>query len=342
MYYFDKDKIKNILIFMTDKHMGNFVVSLPAIISVVNYFNEKVKGIVIDESYKDIALAFFKQEKVVLYNLRKSRSKFGSVLSFLILLKKLKSVKPSLSIDFEGRTGGAFLSLLSGAKYKVGFKGGEKSYCYNIKISPNGYIHKSEFYLSIPQNLGIPLIKELHPKIREEWYNSLVAKLNKAGIIDFNNIVCIHPGAGKIYKKWPPQNFASLSDYLIDKGYSVILIGSHRDMEDISQIKSYMKNKAYDFCNKLSLGELMALFKNSKLYIGNDSGPMHLAALFDVPIIALFGSADEKRWKPLGEKVNVLKSSERCEKCRGKDCEKDFRCITSISTEEVINKIGLN
>ncbi len=59
MYYFDKDKIKNILIFMTDKHMGNFVVSLPAIISVVNYFNEKVKGIVIDESYKDIALAFF-------------------------------------------------------------------------------------------------------------------------------------------------------------------------------------------------------------------------------------------------------------------------------------------
>jgi len=62
---------------------------------------------------------------------------------------------------------------------------------------------------------------------------------------------------------------------------------------------------------------------------------MHLAAMIGVPVIALFGSADEKRWKPLSDKAIVLREADRCNKCRGKNCEYGFKCIRSISPDTV-------
>lgn len=342
MLFIDRDKIESILILMPDKHMGNVVVSIPAILSLQNYFKDKVKGIVVDESYQEIMQAFF-QEKIILpYSLRKNRSGIFLIKHFLSFMKKMRKIDSDVSIDFEGRTTGAVLSFLSGAKYRIGFKNGNKSYYYNVKIFPYGYVHKSEYYLSIPQKLGIPFKNKIKPKLKDEWEKSLYNKLFKAGITEYEKIICIHPGAGKIYKKWPAQNFAKVADYLAKKGFCVILIGSDKDKNDIFNVMSFMKNKAIRFGNELSLGELMSLFKITKLYIGNDSGPMHLASLFNIPIIAIFGPADDKRWKPFGNRIVVLRGADRCIKCKGKDCNLNFRCINLISVDKVIesaNKI---
>ncbi|MCS7232171.1 MAG: glycosyltransferase family 9 protein [Elusimicrobiota bacterium] len=325
---------------MPDKHMGNLIVSLPAIKSVECFLENKVKGIIVDESYKEILLAFFDNTKIIPYTLRKVKSKIWLIKDFLKFIKEIRSLNPTLSIDYEGRTVGAFISFLSGAKYRVGFSNADKSYYYNIKISPNQYLHKYEYYISIPLKLGIPIINNLKPTIKNEWEVSLKKFFSPSKeAIKHDKIVCIHPGAGKIYKKWLPQKFALVADYLVEKGYIVVFIGSKKDKDDILKVRSYMKHEALDLSTKISIGELMALFKTIKFYIGNDSGPMHLASLFGIPIITLFGPSNEKRWKPIGEKVIVLRGNERCDKCKGKNCEKDFQCITSISPYDVIEKI---
>ncbi|MCM8808223.1 MAG: glycosyltransferase family 9 protein [Candidatus Omnitrophica bacterium] len=342
MSYFDPVKAEGIIIFMPDKHMGNVVMSLRAIKSMENYFKDKIKGIIIDELYKEILFSFFDNDIILPYNLRKKSSKIWYMREFLNFIKKIRRLKPTVSVDYEGRTTGAVLSFLSGARYRVGFMNSEKSYCYNVKILPDGnYKHKSEYYLSIPLKLGIPIIDKLTPTIKKEWEISLGKKLSNLGTNKNSKIVSIHPGAGKIYKKWPAKNFAFVADYLIENGYAVVFIGSERDEDDVLCVKSYMKNKAFDLCGKLSLGELMALFKKTKLYIGNDSGPMHLASLFNIPIIALFGSANEGRWRPFGDKVVTLRGAERCWKCKGRHCNKDFQCIKMISTDEVLRKVKI-
>ena len=79
----------------------------------------------------------------------------------------------------------------------------------------------------------------------------------------------------------------------------------------------------------------MALFEKSSLFIGNDSGPMHLAAAVGIPVVALFGPAVEAEWGPISKEAIVLRGEQRCEKCTGKNCQHDFKCIRMISVYDV-------
>ena len=75
----------------------------------------------------------------------------------------------------------------------------------------------------------------------------------------------------------------------------------------------FFRSKAYNLGGSLSIGELMALFEMSSLFLGNDSGPMHLAAAMGTPIVALFGPVDERRWRPLSPNSVLSGRSARCE-----------------------------
>jgi heptosyltransferase-3 len=100
-------------------------------------------------------------------------------------------------------------------------------------------------------------------------------------------------------------------------------------------------HKAYNLGGSLSIGELMALFEMSSLFLGNDSGPMHLAAAMGTPVVALFGPVDEGRWRPLSPNSVVLRGQEPCDDCRSKrkDCD-NFPCITLLSPNKVKEAIN--
>jgi heptosyltransferase-3 len=108
------------------------------------------------------------------------------------------------------------------------------------------------------------------------------------------------------------------------------------------KIRSSMKNDSRSLGGRLSLGELIALLQVSRLFIGNDSGPMHLACLSGVPVVALFGPADEGRWGPLSEDSVVVRGALPCEKCARSDCGLDFQCIRTLSqgaVKEAVRKL---
>jgi ADP-heptose:LPS heptosyltransferase len=104
---------------------------------------------------------------------------------------------------------------------------------------------------------------------------------------------------------------------------------------------SLISHKAYNLGGSLSIGELMALFEMSSLFLGNDSGPMHLAAAMGTPIVALFGPVDERRWRPLSPNSVVLRGQEPCDDCKikRKDCD-NFPCITLLSPKKVKEEIA--
>jgi heptosyltransferase-3 len=194
-------------------------------------------------------------------------------------------------------------------------------------------------YIEIAEHLVGKVIEPDYKIIATDEKRLLLKeKLNSLGIRE-DSLVCIHPGAGKIYKQWPVECFSKLADFIVDMGYNVIFIGSTKDMVNAQIIQSLMKNSSCNLVNRLTLGELIALFERTLLYIGNDSGPLHLASQTGTPVIGLFGSADENRWGPLGKNSIVLRGAERCPKCKGKDCKHDFRCIRELKVETVINTV---
>lgn len=94
-----------------------------------------------------------------------------------------------------------------------------------------------------------------------------------------------------------------------------------------------------DLAGVTSLRELACLIKVCDVLITNDSGPMHIAAAFGRPLVALFGSTDEELTGPYGYKESVIRKKVSCSPCFKRTCPIDFRCMTQISVDEVVEKV---
>lgn len=335
MYFFNNKKINSVAILMPEKHMGNVIVSIPSILSIVKFFKDINVSILVDERYIDIIDAFIKDVSIISYpRMRiKNASIYNKIKLEYSVIRNLRDKKPQITIDLEGRTVGPIQSLLSGARIRIGFESSDKSFLYNIKVHSKGSLHKSKHYLQILSYIGSDTNLDLQLRIKELWLKNLSTKINLN-----DKIIAIHPSAGKIYKKWSYEKFARFGDYFAKKGYNIYFVGTLSDKKEIYQVIDAMNEKSTDLSGKLTLGELIALLKTSSLFLGNDSGPMHLSALIGTPTIALFGSADENRWAPIGKRCIVMRGELRCKKCKGKDCSLGFRCINNINVEDVIIK----
>jgi len=151
-------------------------------------------------------------------------------------------------------------------------------------------------------------------------------------------------------RMWPLDRFAKIADYLIKKyNAKVLFIGNKDENMLIKNIIGMMKNKNYTFnaAGKTGIREMFYLISLCKLFIGNDSGPMHVAAAQTVPTIGLFGCNLPVRFKPLG-KNNYSIRKEKGKPCinvhKGEvgECKfgKENACVKKIKVEDIINLVN--
>jgi heptosyltransferase-2 len=147
-------------------------------------------------------------------------------------------------------------------------------------------------------------------------------------------LVLLNPGAQYGDAKcWLPEHFATLADRLIDEQNATILLsGAPREHRILDAIQRNMKHAAVDLCSKgITLGSLKEIVRRCDLMITNDTGPRHIAAAFDVPVVTIFGPTHPE-WSeinfPRERKVSVKVF---CGPCQKKKCPLDHRCMTRIS-----------
>jgi len=339
---FNEADVNTVLVLMPDKHMGNVVVSLPAIVALKEFFREKSFFLAIDEAYSDIVESFIGMENVFLYPRKQiMKNHFirrASIFSRFIL--QMREISPDIAIDLQGGYASSVLTYFSGAPLRVARFTAKRPYLYTRRIKLVKGRQRVYNYTDIASAAGASDI-DIYYRLRavDAKKVSLGKKLSDEGVKSDIPIACIHPGAGKVFKEWNSEGFADVSDWLFSEGFQVLLVGGKGDLKKIREIISITKRTAYNLGGKLSLGELVALFEMSSLFIGNDSGPMHLAASTGIPIVALFGPARENRWRPLSERAVVLRGTEKCQICTSEGCQFDFKCIKTLSSEAVKNAI---
>jgi ADP-heptose:LPS heptosyltransferase len=118
--------------------------------------------------------------------------------------------------------------------------------------------------------------------------------------------VVLHPGAGSGKKCWPAERFLEVAQQLKRAGRQVQVILGEVELEKwpAPQIESF--ERAADVRRPQTLIELMDVIRAASAFIGNDSGPGHLAGIAGVPTVSVFGPKDPSRWRPLGPRVNVV------------------------------------
>ncbi|HLB98775.1 MAG TPA: glycosyltransferase family 9 protein, partial [Acetobacteraceae bacterium] len=165
---------------------------------------------------------------------------------------------------------------------------------------------------------------------------------NAARALFARPVVAVHPGVGTVMRQWPAEHFAALADLLIEKhGVNVLLIGGPDEIELAQEVldKIVQRDAVVSVTGKTSLAELTQLLACCALYVGNNSGPKHIAAAIGAPTIGVHsGVIDSAEWAPIGKRALALRRNMTCSPCylaREVDCPRNLACLRQLEPVSV-------
>ena len=123
------------------------------------------------------------------------------------------------------------------------------------------------------------------------------------------NAVYLHPGAGKHHNRWPADRFAALARELVGRGYSVWWLEGPQDQGTVEAVSSALRMTLPVVRNE-AIPTLAARFARAALYVGNDTGPLHLAGATGCPSIGIYGWTDPAEWRPVGRCVRSVRGAD--------------------------------
>ncbi len=151
--------------------------------------------------------------------------------------------------------------------------------------------------------------------------------------------VVVAPGSKSDIKKWPAEYFAQVLDKLSGSGdCEIVFIGDLSDAEDVKKIKGLMKHESLDLAGRTSFKELCAWIKTAELVITNDSAPLHIADSLKVPVLAIFGPTDPRKYGPRFSQSLVARKTLFCSPCERPQCRYHHECLRELGPEEVYQK----
>ena len=198
--------------------------------------------------------------------------------------KEVRDWKPALVLNLHGGTRSQWITALSGARWRAGFAHHNFTFAYNVKIpraqrilGVNRTVHTAEHLASAVFALGVPV----QPIPRASLCAGQSPFTGRYGVI--------HPFASAPDKQWPADRFCELARYLELWNIKPVFLTGPRD--------DAAPYKAHDVVRD-SLTNAMSVISKATVFVGNDSGPAHLAAGFGIPSVVLFGSSNPAIWGP--------------------------------------------
>jgi heptosyltransferase II len=212
-----------------------------------------------------------------------------------------------------------------------------------VQVPGRGEIpaHETYYYLELLRRAGwletLPELTRITVCLSADSEETAEARLSKAGVREGKKRIALAPGAAYGSAKcWPAERFAETADALIDEfDVDVILFGASSELEICRQIADRMHHHPVVLAGHTSIGELPALFSRCHLFIGNDSGAMHVAAAVNVPVVAVFGSTDPHGTAPVTSLKKLIQHPVACSPCFLRQCPIDHRCMTRVPVKDV-------
>jgi len=246
-------------------------------------------------------------------------------------------------VDLTDGDRSAFLSYWTGAERRLGFNRDNRwrgKFYTHLLPSRYGSMHMVDYHAQALVPLGVTDSVE-DPKVfidpqDEEAGSQLLASLSPGA----KRVVLLFPSARYVFKAWPVERFAALADWLGEQGMVTALIGTQKEMLIGQQIINLAKHKPVNLMGRTRLMALAGLMKRSAVMIGNDGGPMHLAAAVGCPILGLFGPSNPAVWGPRSKKAATIYKGLDCRSCFYPGCSRgEESCMRQIQVDEVCQAV---
>ncbi|MCU1236635.1 MAG: glycosyl transferase, family 9 [Candidatus Solibacter sp.] len=252
------------------RSLGDCVLTTPALDILKRYRPDLHLAIVVEDRFREIFEGSPDLDEILSPN-----------------LPALRSFRPQLCVNLHGGTRSAWMTELSGAGFRAGFGHYRQQFIYNVRIpraqeilGVERTVHTAEhlasamFYLGVPR-VEIPRARLIPPR------RSDVSTISTA---------VLHAQASSAEKTWPVENFLEVAGHLRENGLDPIFIGAAGD--DLSAFAGFRTVQG------APLSEIKVLLAGASLFVGNDSGPAHMAAAFGLPTVVVFSASDPEIWGP--------------------------------------------
>jgi len=263
-----------------------------------------------------------------------------------------------IALDLHGGPRAAWLTRVSGAPIRIGYDLPWRRWAYTVRVPwtrslvPPRHSVLNQWDLLRP--LGIEAGDPARDPVTMPLDPAAVARVDErcrdAGVPADARLAVLHVSAGNPFRRWPAERFAELAASLanLPQPVHVVITSGPSEADAASRVATLAWRLARDDgerivrCGEFDLAELAALVTRARLYIGGDSGPMHVAATTRTPIVALFGPTLPERslpWRdPAVPSMAVEAGPLPCRPCHQRTClPGDFRCLTGITVRQVLD-----
>jgi len=281
---------------------------------------------------------------------RSEKDRRSSLMSRLNVIGAIRRRNFAGVINLHGGPTSAQLTFLSGAKHRAGASHFRNGYAYNLRIPPAEEIlgrkdlHTVEYQFGQFRWLGLPGAEPepTHLYVAPQFRQSAMARLREAGVDPERPYVALAPTNEFYTKRWAPDRYAAISEAMIARGFQIAMTGAPTEEQraQLSDVQAASKHHLAGLTS-LSIGELVTVIAGAKLFVGNDSGPAHIAAAVKTPLVALFGPASSVRWAPWRAPSTLVQNYFQCNPCAMYTCEAfdEPECIRSITIDQVMKAI---
>ena len=266
------------------------------------------------------------------------------------LVARLRSEKFDTALLLQNAFDAAWLAWRAGIPERIGYARDGRGILLtkSIAISKAGEIpaHEQFYYLELVRRAGwverVEGESEISLSVSREAEEAAEQRLIAAGVKSrpgSGSTLRVAIGAGASYgsaKCWFPERFAEVANRLrAESDAEIILFGTAGETAVSNAIVAHMKRKPIDLTGKTAIAELPALLSRCQLFIGNDSGAMHVASAVGLPVVAIFGPTDPFGTAPVTPKCTIVQDKPYCSPCFLRRCPTDHRCMTRVSSESV-------
>lgn len=211
-------------------------------------------------------------------------------------LAAIRGWHPELCLNLHGGTRSMWMTAAGGARFRAGFAHHRYSFVYNVRIPTAQEILGVARKVHTAEHLASAMF----------WLGAARCEIPPAGLYaapprDAGRYAVIHPLASAPEKTWPAERFVAIAEHLRCAAIEPVFIGAAG--EDLAPFG------AYNTVVGAPLSEIKTLLSGAALFVGNDSGPAHMAAAFRLPSVVIFGTSDPEIWKPWKAPAEVIVAS---------------------------------
>ncbi len=312
------------ILFITLSNIGDVVLTLPVLDSLLEKFPEAKITVICGKRAKEIFDGNPKINKLIIYDKR------AGLKEKINLFVSLWKERFDIAVDLRN----SFLGFLIPAKHKTSLF---------LRI-PNHIKHMRDRHLYKIKD--ILQIKNAPPEPSSLYFSradeDIIDKLLKEyNIKEEDKLIVIAAGSRSHTKRWPKERFVELiAKVAREFPVKIVLVGDKEDSGINQYIAQHLESPVLDLSAKTSLNELGCLLKRASLLVSNDSASLHIASYLGIPVVAMFGITDDKKYGPWSKGSVVVKKEIACRPCKKAQCKfGTLECISLVKVEDVFKAV---